>query len=427
MIMKEKLNFRLMALVTMVSFGWVGILNTGWLFDSYYTLVRDAIGLTDGQIGSIISIVGITSVIGYFFSGFFTDLLKPQLTMWLGIVCSIVGSFILYTTQQASYGLALLTCVIMLGGGVFFYCTAAFKLLADNSTPGTKGRVMGYFFAFQGIFMIICNTIVSSVINSNTAKDGLNLMLLFSCVQLVIAQVAIHFLDQSKTAAKAAKGEKKGGSGFNVAYLPKLLSNPCYLLFLVVAFCTIASGRMNTYTQPLLQDQFGVSTANVLLISTWVNNGTSLVMSILAGIIADKMGSARNAILLSIGFWAVALVLVFATPWNPSFLFMIVLALIFIRSINAICKPGRMTLIQECMIPDEYMGVAIGFFNVVGAAPDIFLGSLFGNILETYGSTRQAYMIIYGVFIVIALVAFLAIFFFKGTRKKYAAKLGVNE
>lgn len=423
--MKEKMSARHMSFIVFMAIGWVGILNTGWLFTSYYALAQDALSVSDAAMGILVSITEGMGIWGYLVSGPVADWLKPKLSMDIGTVLMIVGAALLIMLPSGR--MAFFSCIVMVSSGMVFYATAALNLVGIFGPAAAHGRALGYFYALQGLIMLVEGTIVSKMIAAYSSTFSLNVLLIFSCVQLLVGQIGLRFFEKDETfpkrpartgieANKQMKGKSTGG--FNITLLGKVLSSPRVWLLLLVGACTNCTTILITYTQPLLQTQFGVSTETVTLISTWTNQATLLVLSIFTGVLVDKIGSAAKVILISLGCLFVGCAMVLAVPWQAKFVFIIVAALCFIRAVNSICKPGRQSMIDECGLPTECRGTICGLLSVAMVIPGTFMGTAFGRILTRYNNSRGGYQVIYIVFLVIGVVGVSGILMFQKAAKK---------
>lgn len=414
--MNAKMTNQHKLFVVMMAIGWVGILNTGWLFTSYYALAQEALSVSDAAMGILVSITEGMGIWGYVVSGPVADWLKPKLSMDIGTVLMIVGAALLVFLPSGR--MAFISCIIMVSSGMVFYATAALNLVGIFGPAEAHGRALGYFYALQGLIMLVEGTIVSRMIASSSASFSLNVLMAVSCVQLLIGQVALRFFEKDETfpkrIAKAAGDNKeKQTGGFSIAMMGKVLSSPRVWLLFLVGACTNCTTILITYTQPLLQTQFGLETGTVTLISTWTNQLTLLILSVITGILVDKLGSAAKVVLVSIFCLFIGTGLVLVVPWQASLVFIVVIALCFIRSVNSICKPARQSMIDECGLPAECRGTICGLLSVAMVIPGTFMGTIFGNILTQYDNSRTGYQIIYIVFVVVGIIGMASILIFR--------------
>lgn len=104
---KVKLNGRqwLAVIVCGMAYNALGILQ--YLARDFYVIYKESNGLTDSQMGTIMTAVGIAAVIAYFYNGFVTDLVRPKIMMMFSCsVCVVLALFLL--TNPGFYALCRL-------------------------------------------------------------------------------------------------------------------------------------------------------------------------------------------------------------------------------------------------------------------------------------------------------------------------------
>lgn len=414
----KKLTVSQYLIVILSALAWAGMLNTGWLFSSYYALSQEALGLSEATMGTMVSMIGLVGVVGYMFSGIFTDALGYKLTINIGMVITSIGAVILLLNPTEA--MCTICCALMCGGGVLFYCTAVLRMISATGGEGGSGRCLGYFYAIMGLFSLIEGTLFSSIISSSSAAFALRVMLIISIVSMIGCNLIVNFIDKSSFLPKKVG---KSEDAFRFSQIGLLFKSPRYLALCIICFCTVCCSTLMTYTQPLLRTQFGLESSTVTLIGTWCNQGTLLVLSTMTGYITDKIGSATKMFLIALGGLIVACGIVLATPWQASFVVFIIIAMVLIKTGDAVGKPGRMILAGECGLPESVRGTAIGFMSVVMALPNLIFGEVFGSILTAYDNGRTGYQIIYIIFIGVALVGILGVALFTRFKKAAAARM----
>lgn len=268
--MKTRITPMQWLLILCCSVAWSGMMNTGWLATSYYSLVQGALGLSDNTLGTIISLMSAAGICGYIFAGPLIDKIGSKMSITIGVITTSAIALILLFSGNPD-AIAVVCCVAMRFFGCFF-TTATMRYVAAITEVGAQGRSLGYFYAFMGGMSLLQGTIVSRIINSSSASQGLNALLAISITEMVLCMLIIIFCDKKnaffpkKVEAAAKKSEASFGQMFGVAMKTKRL-----WLLGVVAFTTVCVQTLVTYVQPLFTSQFGVSTGNATLIATWVN------------------------------------------------------------------------------------------------------------------------------------------------------------
>lgn len=402
---KPKMTFKWFMVILCLALGMSATLNTGWLFNSYYQLCSDALNLNDAQMGILNSIIGGCGIIGYVIGGIVLDKLRPK-------ACIVIGSLGMALFSVWAMMLPDFTSIVIINTGlvvfgIVFYWTACVRYASIFGPKELSGKASGLLFSLSGGIMLIYGNVVSALIASMDAVSGFRMLVGSSAAILIITAAAQMIYDKEPWFGRGM--DVKAESTFNIRMLGTVLSNKRMWVVWVVAAISSASSIAISYMQPLLADYYGASTAVITLISAWANNGTSFVLAFVTGILVDKFGSASKVLIIAFVCMMAGTALLLVTPWSASFLPVVIICMILVRSVNAIGKPGRVAMVAEVDIPEAAKGTATGVMFAATSIPSTFLFSIFGNMLNASGNSRQGYMTIYFTFVVIAVIGIAAV------------------
>lgn len=143
---KVKLNSRqwLAVIVCGMAYNALGILQ--YLARDYYVIYKEANGLTDGQMGTIMTAVGIAAVIAYFYNGFVTDLVRPKVMMMFTCSVCVVLAIILLTSPGFIPSVVCFCAFALLP-----MWSPMAKLLASVSTEEESNQVFAWLDFFVGL------------------------------------------------------------------------------------------------------------------------------------------------------------------------------------------------------------------------------------------------------------------------------------
>ena len=415
---KTKITAKWFFVVLCLAFGMSATLNTGWLFSSYYQLTSVALNLNAAQMGILLSITDACGIAGYVIGGILCDTIRPK-------ACIVIGSigmalFSLWCMTIPSYFSVIVICTGLVVFGIVFYWTACVRYAQNFGPEALSGKATGFLYGLSGLIMLIYGNVISGVIASVDEVSGLRWLLGSSTAILVVCAIAQCIYDKEPWFGKGLDKVSTEGR-FSFKMIGTVLSNPRYLLVLLVAALSISSAIAITYMSPLLASYYGASTATVTLISTWANNGTLLILSFLTGYLVDKLGSATKVLIASFCCMMVGVVLLLVTPWEPSKLFVVVIAMVLVRCVNAIGKPGRVALVAESGVPAAARGTATGLMFAATSIPGTFLYTIFGNMLTAHDGGPAGYRTIFVVFVFIGIAGIATVAAFAALNKKYKA------
>ena len=392
--------------------GWAAVMVMAYIFSHYYQLISTVCGFNDSQMGTLMSIVGTVAFVCYLVGGVVADMIRPKICLNITYIGMVV--FSLWACTLPGYGSWCVIAFFFAVFGILLYVSPMLKFIPTLGTREQQGRLFGLFYAESGILSLIIGTIASRVIALFDAATGLRVMFILYAAVMVVSGIIHNFIDKSK---KGDTFEKTGS--FNFKMIGTVLKNPMMWLIFVMAICTYVPSFMgSSYVQPLMASFFGASSATVALVATWSNYGTMVVLGVLCGVLTDKLGSVVKVILLAEILLLVAASAMLLTPWSPAFLMIVVLACFCLRSVNAIGKPGRNSLISESRVPASARGTATGLMLAVMCLPDAFMYKVCGNILTKYEGTATGYRILLIGMLVMGVIGVIVPVIFQHMSKK---------
>lgn len=400
--------------------GMSAVLNTGWLFSSYYQLTSDACALSAAQMGVLLSITDGAGIIGYVLGGFLADAWRPKACIVIGSVGMIALSF--WGMTIPGYQSIVVICTGLVIFGIVFYWGALIRYVTNFGPKELQGKAIGFVYGFSGAIMLVWGTLLSANIAKNGSEHAFRWLLLSSILILIVTTIAQIFYDKEPWFGKGGVKE----STFSLKMIGIVLANKRMWVVYLIAMLSCASAVAITYLQPLLADFYGCSTATITMITTWVYNVTLLVMSFVTGFLIDKFHSAAKVVILSFLCLLLGVAVILFTPWIPALVAVIIIAMILVRCVNSICKPGRVAFVAEAGVPEEAMGTATGLMFAATTIPGTIMYSICGNLLTKYDGTAIGYRMIYIVFIVVGILGILAVQLFRNLSKKEEAKRTVE-
>ena len=165
----------------------------------------------------------------------------------------------------------------------------------------------------------------------------------------------------------------------------------------------------------------GVTTAGIVgIINTY---GVGNVGAVAGGLITDKMKSSTRFLRWCFAIMAVLLVIFVAVPGIPSLLMVAIIMGLSIRLVQTAVRGVYFVPLDEAKIPAKYMGTAAGVVSVIGFAPDAFLFTVYGKIIDSM-SEVAGYKVMFGSLIGFCVVGFVLTTVLIKMFKKRTAEVG---
>jgi nitrate/nitrite transporter NarK len=376
--MNRRTHHRRWLLMMVLSLSGGIIFFLPFLQELYYRPLAVALQLNNAQIGSLLSVFGITSLLCYVPGGWLADRFSPRLLLSSSLISTGLSGF--YFSTFPSYPISLLlhgfwgiTITLM------FWC-AMLRVTRHWGAANGQGQAYGALEMGRGIgeALSAAATLTLFAYLGSDATALKAVIGLFSAIILGLGIASIFVL------RKDSGGDlvESRSTYVNFDTVRAALGMPeVWLISAIVlsGYCAYwGTLRLTSYAT----DVFLLSVTLAALLSSlklWVKPFAALG----AGVLADKLGVTQVIvtlfIMLLLGFLSFAF-LPGSTGWIPAMVLNLILVSIAVFGLRGI----YFALVHESGIPFEVTGVAIGVISMIGLSPDIFMPLLGGMLLDTY-------------------------------------------
>jgi nitrate/nitrite transporter NarK len=350
-----------------------------FLREVYYLPLQKALGISNTQLGVLMSVFGATALLTYFPGGWLADRVSPRKLITFSMLATGLSGF--YFATFPSYPLSIvihgfwgITCSLTFWG-------AMIKATRNWAPRTEQGRAFGILEGGRGIAELATSTTFLAVFaklgSGNLALS--RVIILFSITDILIALLAwFILLDTTREKEEAKDAPPKIGPRQVLA----VLKMPVVWLISVVIMAAYGAYWGSYYFTPYATDAFLMSVVFGGAISVgkmWLKPLSALG----AGFLADKAGTSRTvAWCLSILIASFGL-FVF-TPGSPK-LVLVLIVNTAVASLAIFALRGiYFALLEEGGVPLAVTGTAAGIVSVVGFTPDVFMPIVGGVLLDRY-------------------------------------------
>lgn len=395
---KIKLNGKQWLAIAVCGMAYTALGNLQYLVQYFYVIYKEANGLTDGQMGTILSAIGVAAVIAYFYNGFVTDLIRPKSMMMFSCsVCVVLG---LYLLTNPGY---IPSMIAFCGFALLPMWSPMAKLLAGLGNEEQSSKIFAWLDFFIALTGLATGFLASAAVAQAGAAVGIKLVTIAYVVMNILCVVCLPIVDKT-TKADFIKSRESSNERFNLKNVLILFHDPDQWL----GWLAIGLGYTGyiglTYISPLLVDVFGVSSSVVTAIDTVKNYGIGLVAPLIAGMLATKFGAVRSYFLW-ISLYVGSMVLMIIMPWQPAFVIIAVLCIIMLSFAMKGRSAISSTVMTNVSTPMFLFGTSIGIQSLIMTIPDMFCYNIAGNLIDNYGNT--GYYFVFGGCLVFALLGLL--------------------
>jgi len=354
-----------------------------YLRQVYQPTMLEVFHISEAQLGYLYSALGIIFLICYLPSGWLADRIAPRVLITL----SLIGTGALglwYSTAPPFGSLVVIFCSWGLSTGLTFWA-AIIKRVSMIASADEQGRFFGFLDGGRGLIEALLATIAISLFawvthtrgDSNAA--GLKLVIYlyaFLCIALGVV------LGLVRDPASGASAPAKRHDSNVLRDLGALFKNRELLLLAGIVFCGYqVFWATYSFSAYLHEKDIGLSVVAAGAITTlklWMRP----IGGIGGGFLGDRFSKISVLVVALFGA-AAALLVLLAAPQIASHTLVAVLVL-FIGVMTYAIRGLYWSLLDQCKVPAETMGLAIGLVSVLGYMPDTFLPLVNGYLTQNY-------------------------------------------
>jgi nitrate/nitrite transporter NarK len=396
-------------IMTVLSFSGGIIFLLPFLQEVYYIPLAQALDLSNTEVGSLMSIFGVTSMISYFPGGWLADRVSPRKLITVSLL--LTGAAGLCFATFPGYEISLAIHAFWGVSITLLFWGAMIRVTRNWAPPEQQGRAFGILETGRGLGEVLSSMAFLAVFAAlGSGSLALSMIIIqFSALFLSLGILAWFTLED--TSAETAAAVEKPAVG--LTEIIGVLRMPVVWLIATViltGYCAYwGLFRFTSYAT----DIFALSVTIAAAISVgkmWLKPLAALI----AGFIADKFGIAR-----SVAWLFVSLVAAYAAAAllpGKSVLVPVMLLTVAIASLAVFAMRGiYFALLEEGGVPLAVTGTAAGIVSAIGFTPDIFMPLLGGVLLDNFpGAAGYRYFFltasaICGVGLVASLIIYLKI------------------
>jgi nitrate/nitrite transporter NarK len=373
-----------------------------FLREVYYIPLQKVLNLTNTQLGVLMSVFGVVSLITYFPGGWLADRVSSRKLITFSLLATGLGGF--YFATFPSYPLAIavhgfwgVTCSLTFWGALI--------KATRGWAPGTEqGRAFGILESGRGIAELASSTALLAVFaRLGGGKAGLSrVIVLFSIIDILLALMTwFTLVEAGEEGPTPAAGRPK----IELSQMLLVVKMPVVWLMSIVILAAYSAYWGAYYFTPYATDVFLMSVVFGGAIGVgkmWVKPLAALG----AGFLADRAGVARTVawsfviLVPSFGIFALA-------PGNPK-LVMVLVVNTAVASLAIFALRGiYFALLEEGGISLAITGTAAGLMSAIGFTPDVFMPLLGGVLLDRYPA-GLGYRYYFGFIVGLCMLGFLA-------------------
>ena len=336
-------------------------------------------GCTNEQLGSLMTYYTIALTISYLPGGWIGDRFNPKPVLLASIFGQAVLSFLFMFTYQSYTMSVIIWCLMALTGGFAFW-PSLMKGIRMTGSDEEQGRIFGIFEALNGLASLLLSFVMLGIMAIAGAGDlvtGFKSAVASMGVLSLVSGILVLVLMPKNAAYGAA--------------------SPGVWIMSILVWCYVTISAVASYLTPYSTNVLGMSAVLASSIGTIRTYGCRLVGGPLGGYIADKaFKSVSKEQVLGQAACAVTLGLFLVLPTGISGGLLVVL-LLLVGVAMFLCKGTYFSVQPELGIPTNVSATAVAIATLIGYLPDMFVHTMFGKWIDTYGEAGYTRIFIYGI------------------------------
>ncbi|MCI6646646.1 MAG: MFS transporter [Oscillospiraceae bacterium] len=378
-----------------VAYGFMYVMP--YMKSSFYDQMIAAMGCTNAQLGSLMTYYTIALTISYLPGGWIGDKFNPKPVLLASIFGQAILSFLFMFTYQSYTMAVIIWCLMALTGGFAFW-PSLMKGIRMTGTDEEQGRIFGIFEALNGCASLLLSFIMLGIMAIAGAGDlvtGFKSAVACMGGLSIVSGLLILFL-MPKDATYGATEEEKAAT-ITVRDYIDTFKIPGVWIMAILVWCYVTVSAVASYLTPYSTNVLGMSAVLAASIGTIRTYGCRLIGGPLGGFLADKAFHSVSkeqvlgqlACLVTLGVF-----LIIPSGINGTVL---VILLLLVGVAMFLCKGTYFSVQPELGIPTTVSATAVSIATLIGYLPDMFVHTMFGNWIDTYGNAGYSRIIIYGV------------------------------
>lgn len=378
-----------------IAYGFMYVMP--YMKSSFYDQMIAAMGCTNEQLGSLMTYYTIALTISYLPGGWIGDRFNPKPVLLASIFGQAVLSFVFMFTYQSYTMSVIIWCLMALTGGFAFW-PSLMKGIRMTGTDEEQGRIFGIFEALNGLASLLLSFVMLGIMAIAGAGDlvtGFKSAVASMGVLSLVSGILVLILMPKNAAYGAASTEKAEKIGLK-EYI-STFKIPGVWIMSILVWCYVTISAVASYLTPYSTNVLGMSAVLASSIGTIRTYGCRLVGGPLGGYLADKaFKSVSKEQVLGQVACAVTLGLFLVLPTGTSGWLLVVL-LLLVGVAMFLCKGTYFSVQPELGIPTNVSATAVAIATLIGYLPDMFVHTMFGKWIDTYGNAGYTRIFIYGI------------------------------
>lgn len=371
-----------------------------------YTPYREMLGLTNTQLGFVLSMMGLVAFFGGIPSAWVLNRFPARDLMSFNLIVTGLTGFYLVSGAVTYAGMLVVGVIWGFSMEAFYWgaVTKSIRCLADEDKQGIAFGSMEFT---RGLVNFILNTIATGIFVYFGEKTwGVRVALGGAAAFLIVMGILTYLFIPKEEFLKSETSSGKNKESFQGVI--KCLKIPQLWLIGFMGMGVYATYLGCSYFLPFLEDVMAVPVALVAVFGIASSNWVRMASGPISGFIGNKhfkSSASLMRILFLVGMLVLAAIIV--VPKQKSMVWPITILLIVLQIIVYMLRGIYYAPVGESGIPKEVSGSAMAVAILLIQSPMLWAFAAYGSIIDKY-EANKAYTIIFTIMLCLYGVGFIA-------------------
>ena len=385
-------------------------------------IIRDALVITDFEIGKAQAFYGITAMASYVFGGVFADKWEPRKLISLSLILTALGGLLLMQIPSFQ-GLRLLYAFWGVSTILLFWA-ALIKATRLWGNPGNQGLSFGLLDGGRGAFAALIATFGAMIpsfifpedVTTITLEDKTKtLQYIIGFMTIVVVGIAVLVWTVLPDTKENPRIRSENTLKIDVAEILKIVRRPKVIFHALIIICAYSAYKVTDVYATYAKDVWNYSLEDASRFGVYIQ-WIRPFAAIIIGWLADRFITSK-AVLLCFGVVILGYLVLglgvfeaHAIPFSVLTFSVMAIGIYAMRGLY-------FALIEEAKTPVLITGTVIGIISFLGYTPDIFMSLISGYVLGDSPGILE-YQRLFKIVAVFPFVGILATFGFMKFKNK---------
>lgn len=417
-----KFDAKHIAAYLLLGLGFAVVMGFMYMQYVYYDAMIETFGVSNAELGLLITILGITALVTALPLGALADRLdcKKALSFSLFAMMIGVGILALIPTYPVAIGVWLCDGIVM-----SLWYSAIYKVVRVIAPPDAVGKSFGMFGIGTALGSIVVNVaglaLYDYFAETFSLQMGLSSILWAFFTAGMISSIGGYLLIRGfKVQGDDAEEKEKT----NVKTVLRALKSPSVWLYVLGCFCIYSFQVSISYFTPYFTAVLGASLTFSGVVAIFRQYGLRIISAPFGGWLGDRIGGTAKVIR---GSFAILVVFVLIVLFLPSTtpIWALVILVFAIGLLGTMNISLQASISEDALVPPEQMGLAVGMTALLTA--DLFQPAMFGAWLDAFGNTGYTYIWVYTIAILVIGIIVLTVMIRRKKKLLGETSLGTKE